>query len=167
MALIEDFISSDDLHPIDMVESLAESQDWDFDRVTDDQIAMMVEGQWRSYSVTLAWSGSDETLRLITTFELDPPAGREAALFDLLNRINDQCWTGAFTWWREQKLMVWRHGLILAGVQIAAPEQIDRLIRNEIGASERFYPAMQLACWGNETPEAAMKVAIAEAYGRA
>lgn len=167
MALIEDYFSSDDIHPIDMVETLAEAHQWDFDRVTDDQIAMMVEGQWRTYSLTLAWSDHDETLRLISTFEIDPPAGRESALYDLLNRINDQCWTGAFTWWREQKLMVWRHGLVLAGGQMASAAQVDRMIANAVSASERFYPAMQMACWGDQTPEDAMKVAIAEAYGRA
>jgi hypothetical protein len=167
MSLAEDFLSGDDLHPIDVVESLAEHHDWTFDRVTDDQIAMAVEGQWRTYSLTLAWSPQDETLRLICTFEMDPPEARLAALHDLLNRCNDMVWTGAFTWWAEQKLMVWRYGLVLAGGQIAGPEQVDRLIASAVMASERFYPAFQLACWGDKTPAQAMQVAIAEAYGRA
>ncbi|MEZ5685921.1 MAG: YbjN domain-containing protein [Paracoccaceae bacterium] len=167
MALSEDFLFSDDLHPIDVVEYLAETHDWEFDRVTEDQIAMTVEGQWRTYSITLAWSGQDETLRLISTFEMDPPTERLAALHDVLNRANDQCWTGAFTYWRDQRLMVWRYGLLLAGGQVALPEQIDRLIGAAVVASERFYPAFQLACWGDQSPEEAMKVAIAEAYGRA
>ncbi len=167
MALSEDYLYAEDLHPIDVVETLAEAHEWDFDRVAEDQIAMSVEGQWRTYSITLAWSGQDETLRLISTFEMDPPAGREAALYDLLNRVNDQCWTGAFTFWGEQRLMVWRYGLTLAGGQVASPEQIDRLIGAAVVVAERFYPAMQLTCWGDEAPEEAMKVAIAEAYGRA
>lgn len=167
MALTEDYLDGTEIHPIDVVETLAEAHEWDFDRVAEDQIAMAVEGQWRSYSITLAWSAQDETLRLISTFELDPPRGREGALYDLLNRINDQVWTGCFTFWPEPKLMVWRYGLVLAGGQIASHEQIDRLIGGAVMAAERFYPAMQLTCWGDESPEAAMKVAIAEAYGRA
>jgi hypothetical protein len=167
MALSEDFLFSEDLHPIDVVEHLAEAHDWDFDRVTEDQIAMTVEGQWRTYSITLAWSAQDETLRLISTFEMDPPSDRMAELHDLLNRANDMCWTGAFTYWREQRLMVWRYGLLLAGGQGATADQIDRLIGAAVVASERFYPAFQLACWGDQSPEEAMKVAIAEAYGRA
>jgi len=167
MALSEDFLDGTDIHPIDVVENVALAYDWEFDRVAHDQIAMTIEGQWRSYSVTLAWSDGEETLRLISTFEIDPPKEREAALFELLNLINDQCWTGAFTFWAEQKLMVWRYGLVLAGGQVAAPEQIDRMLRSALTVAERFYPAMQLATWGSETPEAAMKVAIAEAYGRA
>lgn len=166
MSLTEDFLS-DDIHPIDIVETLAEHHAWDFDRMGDDQIAMSVEGQWRTYSLTLAWSDTDETLRLICTFEMEPPEERLPQLYDLLNRCNDLVWTGGFTWWAEQKLMVWRYGLCLAGGQMAGPEQIDRLIAGAILAAERFYPAFQLTTWGDHSPAEAMKVAIAEAYGRA
>ncbi|MES2435045.1 MAG: YbjN domain-containing protein [Pseudomonadota bacterium] len=167
MAFSEDYLLSDDLHPIDIVENLAAHHDWEFDRVTDDQIAMAVEGQWRTYALTLAWSAQDETLRLICTFEMEPPTDKMTALYDVLNRCNDLIWTGAFTYWAEQKLMVFRYGLCLAGGQMVAPEQIDRLISGAVTASERFYPAFQLVSWADKSPAEAMKVAIAEAYGRA
>ncbi len=167
MALSEHYLNTDDLHPIDIVETLAAHHDWDFDRVTDDQIAMAVEGRWRTYSITLAWSSQDETLRLICTFEMDPPEGRLPALYETMNRANDTCWAGAFTYWHEQRLMVWRYGLVLSGGQIANHEQVDRLIGTAVAAAERFYPAFQLATWGERPPQEAMQVAIAEAYGRA
>ncbi|NCT12538.1 MAG: YbjN domain-containing protein, partial [Rhodobacterales bacterium] len=128
MALSEQYIESDDLHPIDLVEHIAEHHDWEFDRIADDQIAMAVTGQWRTYSITLAWSAFDETLRLICTFEMEPPEGRMGDLYDLLNRVNDMCWAGSFTWWGEQKMMVYRYGLVLAGEQVAGPEQVDTMI---------------------------------------
>ncbi|MCU0912463.1 MAG: YbjN domain-containing protein [Rhodobacteraceae bacterium] len=167
MALSEQYLHTDEIHPIDIVETLAERHAWDFDRVADDQIAMAVEAQWRTYSITLAWSAQDETLRLICTFEMEPPEARLPALHEALNRINDNCWAGAFTYWHEQRLMVWRYGLVLAGGQVATPEQIDRLIGTAVGTSERFYPAFQLVTWGERPAEEAMQVAIAEAYGRA
>lgn len=167
MSLSDDYMLNDDIHPIDIVENLAARHDWEFDRVTDDQIAMAVEGQWRTYSLTLAWSEQDETLRLICTFEMEPPLEKMGALYEVLNRCNDMVWTGAFTYWSEQKLMVWRYGLCLAGGQIAGSEQIDRLIAAAVTAAERFYPAFQLVAWADKTPIEAMRVAIAEAYGRA
>lgn len=166
MALSEPYLE-DDIHPIDIVEHLAEHHEWDFDRIGDDQIAMAVEGQWRTYSVSLSWSGYDESLRLVCTFEMEPPEERLPELYALLNELNDSCWAGAFTWWAEQKLMVYRYGLVLAGGQVASPEQVDTMITSAILACERFYPAIQLAVWGNKTPRQAMQVAIAEAYGRA
>lgn len=167
MSLSEQYFTTEELHPIDIVEHLAEHHEWDFDRVADDQIAMAVEGQWRTYSITLAWSAADETLRLICTFEMDPPAERLDALFETLNATNDMCWAGAFAYWKAQKLMVWRYGLVLAGGQSAGPEQIDTMIRAAVLSAERFYPAFQLVCWGDEAPADAMEIAMAEAYGRA
>ena len=166
MALSEQYLE-EDIHPIDIVEHLAEHHDWDFDRIADDQIAMAVEGQWRTYSITLAWSGYDETLRLICTFEMEPPADKLPQLYEGLNSVNDQCWAGAFTYWAEQKLMVYRYGLVLAGGNVASPEQIDTLITAAVLSAERYYPAFQLMVYSDKTPREALQVAIAEAYGRA
>jgi hypothetical protein len=167
MALTEHFDSGDDLHPIDLVEHIAAHHDWAFDRIHDDQIAFQIEGQWRTYAITLAWSAYDQTLRLICTFEMEPPEDRIPALYECLNRTNDMCWAGAFTYWAEQKLMVYRYGLVLAGEQVAGPEQIDTMINAAVLSAERFYPAFQLVTWAERTPEDALKVAISEAYGRA
>ncbi|WP_134726171.1 YbjN domain-containing protein [Paracoccus luteus] len=167
MAQLDHFIHSDDIHPIDIVETVAAHHDWDFDRLADDQIAMAVQGQWRNYSLTLAWSPRDEVLRLICSFDMDPPAARLPVLHEVLNLANDQVWDGGFTFWAAQKLMVWRYGLVLAGEAIAGPEQIDRMIRAALEACERFYPAFQLACWADATAPAAMEVALSAAYGRA
>ena len=166
MSLSEQFLT-EDIHPIDIVEHIAEHHDWDFDRVADDQIAMAVEGQWRTYSITLAWSGFDETLRLICTFEMEPPEDRIPEIYETLNRTNDMCWAGSFTYWEAQRLMVYRYGLVLAGGQTATPEQIDTMIATAVLSAERYYPAFQLVAWGDRTPKDAMQVAIAEAYGRA
>lgn len=166
MALSEQYLD-DDIHPIDIVEHLAEHHEWDFDRVGDDQIAMSVEGQWRTYSITLAWSRFDQTLRLICTFEMEPPEDKIGALYELVNEMNDQCWAGAFTYWRAQKMMVFRYGLILGEEQMATAEQIDTMIGAAVISAERYYPAIQLLVWGGRSPKDALQVAIAEAYGRA
>ena len=167
MDALEHDLSTEDLHPIDLVETLAERRDWEFDRVGHDQIAMAVEGQWRTYSVTLAWSGYEETLRLVCSFEMDPPEDKLPLLYDLLNRMNDQCWAGAFTYWAEHKLMLYRYGLILSGGQSASAEQIDAMIQAAVSNCERYYPAIQLTTWAGRTPQESLQVAIAEAYGRA
>ncbi|EIE48783.1 diacylglyceryl transferase [Salipiger aestuarii] len=166
MALTEEYLG-DELHPIDIVETLAEHHDWDFDRLGEDQIAMAVEGQWRTYSITLAWSAYDETLRMICSFEMDPPDAALPELYAGLNLANDQCWAGAFSYWVEPKLMVYRYGLVLTGGQVASPEQIDTVIATAVAASERYYPAFQLISWAGKPAHEAIKIAIAKAYGRA
>lgn len=167
MANTEQYINTQDVHPIDIVETLAEHYDWDFDRVAEDQIAMAIEGSWRTYSITLAWSPRDETLRMVCTFEMDPPEDALPGLYHILNEANDTSWTGSFSFWKEQKLMVYRYGLLLGGGATASPEQIDQMLTAAVTTSEQFYPAFQLVCWGNTPVKEAMGIAISAAYGRA
>ena len=79
-----------EIHPIDMVESLAAESDWEFDRIADDQIAMAIEGAWRIYSLSLAWSNRDDMLRLVCSFELTPPEDRLDEMMELINLANDK-----------------------------------------------------------------------------
>jgi hypothetical protein len=167
MGLSNHAFDFEDLHPIDMVQDIAANQEWEFNRIADDQISMEIAGQWRSYSITLAWSEADETLRLICTFDMEPPAHRMNELYAALNAVNDNCWAGSFTYWEAQKLMVFRYGLILSGGQAARPGQIDTMISAAVVSAERYYPAFQLVTWGKEDLETAMQVAIAEVHGHA
>lgn len=167
MGIVEREFDCEDLHPIDIVETLAEERSWDFDRIADDQIAMAIEGSWSTYSVTLAWSAREEALRIIAAFEMVPPVRRISAMNAALALANDRCWTGAFVMWRDQKLMAWRYSLNLAGGAMATSAQINDMVRGGVMACERFYPAFQLVGWGGETPENALGIAMTEAYGRA
>ena len=88
MSLSEDYFS-EEIHPIDIVETLAQNHAWEFDRVTDDQIAMAVEGQWRTYSLTLAWSAQDETLRLKTGNAFDLVGERTRVNFTKANNRDE------------------------------------------------------------------------------
>ena len=167
MTAVEHDFTQTDVHPIDIVESLAEQFDWDFDRVGENQIAMAVEGAWRTYSLTLAWSGHDDILRLVCTHELNLPEERRDDFLALLNLANDKIWQGTFSFWDEQKLIAFRYGLTLAGGAMATPEQIEAMVLSAVALSERFYPAFQLVAWANEAPEPALAMAIEEAYGTA
>ncbi|MEL6647605.1 MAG: YbjN domain-containing protein [Pseudomonadota bacterium] len=167
MDSLEQYLASDEIDPIDLVETLAHHNSWDFDRVAENQIAMTIEGQWHTYSLSLAWSGYDETLRLVCTFELDPPEDRRGVLLETLDGANDRLWCGSFTTWPDQKMIVFRYGLNLAGGAGATGWQIDDMIAAAVGACERFYPAFQLSARGDATAAEALGIAISEAYGRA
>ncbi len=167
MSIVERDFFSEEIHPIDIVESMAEERSWEFERVADDQIAVAIEGAWRTYSVTLAYSGRDQSLRLICAFEMRPPSKRLTAFYRAMALANDRCWSGAFTLWRDQGLMAYRYSLNLAGGATANSDQINDMVRAAVHASERFYPAFQLVAWGGEFPEKALGIAMTEAYGRA
>ena len=155
------------IHPIDIAEHIIEQRGWEFDRIHDDQIALAVEGQWKTYSITLAWSALDDTLRLICTYETKLPPERTIEFFQLLNSINDRCWAGAFTWWEETQLLTFRYGLITTGQEYIQPDQVDTMISTAVAACERYYPAVQLVIWGDRSANQAIQYALGDAIGRA
>ncbi|HLS58510.1 MAG TPA: YbjN domain-containing protein [Paracoccaceae bacterium] len=167
MGIIERDYHTEDLHPIDIVETLALEQSWEFDRVAEDQIAMAIEGSWRTYSVTLAWSPADSALRLVCAFEFAPPKRRLGAIYRAMALANDRTWAGAFVLWPDQKLMVFRYSLNCAGDAVAGQAQITDMMRGAVATCERFFPAFQLVAWDGESPEKALGIAMTEAYGRA
>ncbi|GLQ33842.1 hypothetical protein GCM10007939_01250 [Amylibacter marinus] len=153
--------------PLDLVEKMARRRGWEYARSAEDQVTLLVEGAWRGYSITLAWSSYDETLRLICTFDMNPPEAKLGSLYETLNLANDSCWTGGFSFWKAQRLMAYRNALILSGGSIVTDGQVDQLLDSAIASCERYYPAYQLACWGNDSPVSAMNVAMSNALGRA
>jgi len=167
MPAVEHDLHATDIHPIDMVETLAAQSDWDFDRTGENQIAMAIEGQWQTYSLSLNWSAWEDTLKLLCTFEYKPPAARLPVVMELLNLINERIWSGAFTYWPEQRVLAFRYGLNLAGAVAATPQQIEAMVLSAVGLTERFYPGFQLAGWSDGSAGEAVEIAIEEAYGTA
>lgn len=156
-----------ELSPIDIVEDLAERRSWDVDRLGEDQIAMAVEGAWRTYSLSLAWYEPDETLRMVCTFELQCDDESLDDLHAAIEAANDRIWMGAFNIWRAQGLMAFRYGLSLRGGAAATPEQVDSMLKCAVENCERFLPAFQLVAQEGAGVEHAMAAALLEAAGRA
>jgi hypothetical protein len=42
-------------HPVDVVERLAASNDWCFDREDEDEISIVVAGAWTEYHIAFPW----------------------------------------------------------------------------------------------------------------
>ena len=51
-------------NPVDMIEFVAASNDWTFERSGEDEIAMTVEGRWTDYHVSFSWMEEFEALHL-------------------------------------------------------------------------------------------------------
>ena len=98
---------------------------------------------------------------------MNPPAGKLSNLLETLNLANNKVWNGSFVFAKKKNLMIFRYGMNLAGGARASATQIDSLVENAILACEQFYPAFQLTCWSDETPEESISVAFDQCYGRA
>lgn len=153
-------------NPIDLVEQIATRHDWSFDRASDDELTMVVGGTWTDYHVSLNWRGDLETLHIACAFEFKVPEARITEIYRLLGQINEQLWLGHFDFWKQEGLIMYRHGLMLNGA-VATTGQCDALLKAALEACEKYYQAFQYVVWAGKPSREALVSSMFETEGQA
>ena len=154
-------------NPLDVVERLAATNDWSFERAGEDEITILVRGKWTDYQVSFTWMFDIEALHLACAFELKVPDHSRAEVLQLISMINEQMWIGHFDLWTKDGIVMYRHALVLAGGLTASRLQCEALLSAALDASERYYPAYQFVVWAGKTAREALEAAVFETAGEA
>ncbi|WP_417671938.1 YbjN domain-containing protein [Roseibium sp.] len=166
MSLIEfDFERPD--NPVDIIETVATSNDWMFERSAEDEITISVAGTWCDYHVSFSWMEEVEALHLACAFDLKVTAPRKTEVVRLLALANEQLWMGHFDIWNKEGVVMFRQSLLLAGGAEATPAQIEGMLANALESCERYYQAFQFVVWAGKTASEAVDTALFETAGEA
>jgi hypothetical protein len=139
---------------------------WACDRGSDDELTLAVAGQWADYHTSLNWRDDLETLHIACAFDAKVPENRLSEVYRLVAQINEQLWLGHFDLWKEDGLIMFRHGLMLNGA-LATTSQCEALLRAALDACERYYQAFQFVVWAGKPSREALTSTMFETEGRA
>ena len=153
-------------NPIDVLETIATAQNWPFDRSAEDELSLAVTGSWCDYDLSFTWRNDLHGLHLACAFDLKINSSRMNDVHALLARINEQLWLGHFDIWKDEGVVLFRHGLLL-GAGDASPEQCEMLLSLAVEACERYYPAFQFVLWAGQSADDAMTACMFETQGTA
>lgn len=154
-------------HPVDVVEGLAQAQDWQFDRETDDEITLTVSGGWTDYQVSFTWLEDVEALHVSCAFDVKKHERRTPEMHSLVALINEQMWVGHFGFWRSEGMVIFRHALVLSGGLAPNADQCKTILHAAISACERYYQSFQFVLWAGKSAEEALASAMFETEGEA
>ncbi|MCB1490291.1 MAG: YbjN domain-containing protein [Rhodobiaceae bacterium] len=155
------------VNPVDIVEHIADSNEWAFDRLAEDEISISVAGSWADYHISFTWRDDLEALHLACSFDLKVPETRRAEITKLLSLINEQLWLGHFDIWAQEGVVMYRHGVLLAGGGRLNEEQCEGLMRAATEACERYYQAFQFVVWAGKSAMDALETVVFETAGTA
>jgi len=155
------------LNPLDVVEKLASGHDWSFERASDDEITILVNGKWTDYQLSYTWMSDIEALHLACAFDLKVPERRRGEVASLISMINEQMWVGHFDLWSKEGIIMFRHALVLAGGVEASGQQCEALLGVAIDACERNFAAFQFVVWAGKAAREALDAAMFETSGEA
>jgi hypothetical protein len=154
-------------NPLEVVERVAASNDWSFERAGEDEITILVSGKWSDYQVSFTWMYDIEALHLACAFELKVPDRSHATVQQLISLINEQMWIGHFDLWTQDGIVMFRHALVLAGGVEASGRQCESLLGTALDACERYFPAFQFVVWAGKSAREALDSAMFETAGEA
>lgn len=154
-------------NPVDVVEHIADLNEWAFDRSADDEISISVAGSWADYHISFTWRDDLEALHLACSFDLKVPPRRRAEITMLLSQINEQLWLGHFDLWAQEGVVMYRHGVLLSGGGALNEEQCEGLLRAATEACERYFQAFQFVVWAGKSASEALQTVVFETAGTA
>jgi|GEM_PF-6872533 len=153
-------VAAEDFSLIDMVQNLAEQNDWNFDRNDDDQIVVVVESNSNTYNITLASAQShnnNQTLRCISHYDLEVDEHVFSSLCIALNAINGQDFSGhTINYWEEHKLMMIKSVNVFPEDYAVKEEWISQIINDHVNIHERHRLPIQMVLSGEHTVEEAL-----------
>ena len=155
------------LNPLDVVERLASGNDWSFERVSEDEITIIVAGRWSDYQVSYTWMGDIEALHVACAFDLKVPERRRDEVQRLIALVNEQLWIGHFDLWTQDGMVMFRHALVLAGGVEATSQQCQALLSSALEGCEGYFPAFQFVVWAGKPAREALDAAMFETSGEA
>jgi hypothetical protein len=154
-------------NPLEVVEHLATSQVWAFERASDDELHVIVQGKWADYQVLFTWVNDFEALHLACSFEFTGPERSNAEIEHLIPMINSQMWVGHFEFWPTERLVIFRHALVLSGGVHPSSRQCEVLLSAALDACERYHSAFQFVARNGAGAREALEAAMFETAGEA
>jgi hypothetical protein len=154
-------------NPLEVVERMASSNSWPFERAGEDEISISATGRWTSYQISFTWMNNIEALHLACAFDIRVPEPRLNEVQALIALINERMWIGHFDLWTQSGIVMFRHALVLAGGVAASDRQCEALLGSALESCERFYPAFQFVIWAGKPAREAMASTMFETCGEA
>src|SRR5262245_4740893 len=130
-------------NPIDKIEHLATRHDWVIDLPADDEVNMIIAGDWTDLHVSINWRADLEGLHIACSFDLKVPSNRRGEVARLVTLINEQLYFGHFDLWASEGTLLFRNGLLLTGGAAATAAQAEALRALGLDACERYVPALR------------------------
>lgn len=166
MSILESITDSRS-NPLAVVEDVANSRNWAFERSAEDEVTIVSRGDWTDYQASFTWMTQIEALHLACAFDMKIPSARRGEVQKLIALINEQMWIGHFDVWTDNGVVMYRQAIVLPDGLLASSAQCETMLANAIDSCERYYPAFQFVVWAGRSASDAMDAAMFDTQGEA
>lgn len=148
-------------NPLDGIEEIMLNNDWNFDRLTEDELTVMVTGKMGNYRMMFVWQDDYSALQFCCAPDISINVDKIGETSKIINKINAELWLGHFDVRPPEKgdkdglVPCFRHTSLFRGmVESSGIGHMEDLIDIALSECERFYLTFDLlARSGNQNKD--------------
>ncbi len=141
-------------NPLDIVEDVLNHNNWIFNRISDDELMVVVAGKSCSYSLYFYWQDDLQALSFCCQYDLTlPPQSMDRAAAALMT-INEHLWMGHFEIAKGSSMPTFRQTCLYRGLTGRTGNgHIEDLVDIALTQCERHYPVFYLLSHDGEAAQ--------------
>ncbi len=154
-------------NPIDWVEDVVHDREWAFDRTSETELIVEIQGRFCTYRMFFVWD--TETGAFYFTVLLDARIAdhHKSRIYELLAMVNEKLWIGHFDYCSDEAMPMYRQTILMRQGFLASAEMMEDLVEVGLAECDRYFPAFQYVLWGGRPPKEALTAALFETVGEA
>lgn len=164
---VETATAVDSLNPLDNVEEILNANNWEFNRMTDEELMVQVTGSNCAYNLFFIWQEDMDALQFCVQYDMkiDDPKARSKAM-EAVQEINENLWMGHFDLPKKTGIPSFRHTCLYRGLKkTATNDHIEDLVDISLAQCERHYPLFSLIAHGQNLNDQTMALAMMQTQG--
>lgn len=158
----------DDLvNPLDSVEELFVSNNWEFNRMNPDELMVQVTGKTGTYRLFFLWQEDMSAMQFCCQYDIVIPAANREAATRVLTDLNEGIWMGHFDIPRQSNVPTFRQTCLFRGASKAdSSDHIEDLVDISLAQCERYYSLFHFLAQENSINEQNLTLAVMETAGQ-
>lgn len=161
---LDDF--EDIVNPLDNVEDVLRSHNWDYNRASEDELIVTVAGKACSYRLFFIWQEDLNLLQFCCQYDLTVMEENVEAARNIMMDINETLILGHFDLPRDTATPSLRHTSLLRGMSNDNGfEKLEDLIDISLTLCERHYSAFSLLTAHTMADKKVLNLALMETVG--
>ena len=157
--------------PLDQVEAILHANQWQFTRLSADELCMDLQGEHSDYAVFFLWDEALDSLQICVQMDVDVRAVPKAQLFESVMKVNDKLWLGHFDVPAQSFKPSLRYTALLKGDEDHNIAQIEDALNALLLQSEQYSVVFKADVSSGAQPvsyadQSDVKLALMDVQGR-
>ena len=140
-------------NPIDVLENIFGRKLLSIERRSVNEIVVEVSGKWQDILLFFAWEERLKCLHMSCFINIENSVCDKSRIFELLALINENLWLGHFSYWTAHEVPIFKHSVIVNGMDFLFEEKLSQMIDIAIDECEKMYPVFQAVLVQNMDPK--------------